>query len=143
MFKITAGKGFAVTLLNDWEVSVQWGPSNYCDNRWNKSNPFDKASKEYGWWESKTAEIRATDVNGKPWEFGDGDTVKGYCSVQEVLEFIDAVGKLPDREPLEVWERYWNGKADLEYAKYQASYYPDYVAGAIGVEPDVLRNDRG
>ena len=47
MFKITAGKGFAVTLLNDWEVSVQWGPSNYCDNRWNKSNPFDKSSKEY------------------------------------------------------------------------------------------------
>ena len=92
-------------------------------------------------------------MNGKPWEFGDGDTVKGYCSVQEVLEFIDAVGKLPDREPLEVWERYWNGKADLEYTKYQASYYPDYVAGdledfdhvaaSIGVEPDVLRNDSG
>ena len=73
MFKITAGKGFSIVLLNDWEVSVQWGPSNYCDNRWNKAIPYDKSEPEYGEWQSKTAELRALDVLGKPLEFSGGE----------------------------------------------------------------------
>ena len=147
MFKLTAGKGFSVVLLNDWEVSVQWGPGNYGDNRWNNALPYDKSEPEYGEWQSKTAEIRALDVLGKPWEFPDGQEVLGYCTVEQVLEFISAVSKLPDgttrkigsrrRKPLEAWERKWLGliASDLEDF--------DDVAASIGVEPDVLRNDGG
>ena len=109
MFKLTAGKGFSVVLLNDWEVSVQWGPGNYSDNRWNKAIPYDKSEPEYGEWQSKTAEIRALDAVGKPWEFPDGEEVLGYCTVEQVLEFISAVSELPDRKPLEAWERKWLG----------------------------------
>ena len=109
MFKLTEGQGFSIVLLNDWEVSVQWGPSNYCDNRWNKAIPYDKSEPEYGEWQSKTAEIRALDAVGKPWEFSDGEEVLGYCTVEQVLEFISAVSKLPDRKPLEDWEGKWLG----------------------------------
>ena len=138
MFKLTAGKGFSIVLLNDWEVSVQWGPGNFSDNRWNEAVPYDKSEPEYGEWQSKSAEIRALDVNGKPWEFPDGfKEVLGYCTVEQVLEFISAVSELPDRKPMEAWEWKWLGTiaSDLEDA--------DHVAASIGVEPDVLRNDGG
>jgi hypothetical protein len=32
MFKITHKKGFHITFENDYTVSVQFGPGNYCDN---------------------------------------------------------------------------------------------------------------
>ena len=140
MFKLTAGKGFSVVLLNDWEVSVQWGPGNYSDNRWNKAIPFDKSEPEYGEWQSKTAELRAFDVNGTPLEFPDGQEVLGYCTVEQVLEFISAVSKLPaglNRRPLEAWERKWLGTIASDLEDF------DDVATSIGVEPDVLRNDGG
>ena len=63
----------------------------------------------------------------------------GYCTVEQVLEFISAVSdtKLPDSKPLEAWERKWLGTVD----KYLEDF--DDVAASIGVEPDVLRNDSG
>ena len=33
MFKITTAKGFHVELPNGYTISVQFGPSNYCDNK--------------------------------------------------------------------------------------------------------------
>ena len=155
MFKLTAGKGFSVVLLNDWEVSVQWGPGNYSDNRWNEAIPYDKSEPEYGEWQSKTAEIRALDVLGKPWEFPDGQEVLGYCTVEQVLEFISAMseitkpsnrGELLGMElseahaksfrAMEAWNRKWLGTgddvpADLEstkaYKVLKASGYIDLV----------------
>jgi hypothetical protein len=148
MFKLTAGKGFSVVLPNDWEVSVQWGPGNHSDNRWNNAIPYDKSEPEYGEWQSKTAEIRALDVVGKPWEFPDGQEVLGYCTVEQVLEFISAVSKLPKvlthcscgtvhRRPVDAWERKWLGTVEKDLEDF------DHVAASIGVEPDVLRNDSG
>lgn len=134
MFKLTAGKGFSVVLLNDWEVSVQWGPGNYGDNRWNNALPYDKSEPEYGEWQSKTAEIRALDAVGKPWKFPDAQEVLGYCTVEQVLEFISAVSKLPDRKPLEAWTGKWLGTVtddDIEstdaYKVLKASGYIDLV----------------
>jgi len=129
MYKLTDGKGFSIVLLNNWEVSVQWGPGNYCDNRWNLSNPFEKSTPEYGQWVSKTAEIRALDVNGKPWEFPgrgngcDSEEVLGYCTVEQVLEFISAISELTTStvhmdfpeiqaksfKAMEAWNRKWFG----------------------------------
>jgi|TARA_R110002110_G_scaffold34960_2_gene118428 hypothetical protein len=140
MFKLTAGQGFSVVLPNDWEVSVQWGAGNYCDNRTGESNPFDKANPEYGKWQSRTAELRAIDVNGKPWEFPDGEEVLGYCTVEQALEFISAVAKVPDWKPTEAWERKWLG-IDLEntraYKVLKASGYIDLVE-----QPDLSSIDK-
>ncbi len=33
MFTITEGKGFCIKFDNGWEVSIQFGPFNYCQNR--------------------------------------------------------------------------------------------------------------
>ena len=34
MFMITMGKGFRIKFENDWSISVQWGPGNYCKNNY-------------------------------------------------------------------------------------------------------------
>lgn len=136
MFKLTEGQGFSIVLLNDWEVSVQWSAGNYCDNRTSAANPFDKSNPEYGKWQSRTAEIRAIDVDGKPLEFSDGEEVLGYCTVEQVLEFISAVSKLPDRKPLEAWEGKWLGTIASDLEDF------DHVAASIGIDSEVLRNNK-
>ena len=118
MFKLTHGKGFSITLPNNWEVSIQWGAGSYAGNRLDRSNPFDKTNPQYGMWESRTAEIMAwNQYTEEVIRFPTKQEVLGDCTVQQVLEFVSAIGKLlPEeysihdyraRAELEDWERKW------------------------------------
>lgn len=87
-FTICEGKGFQLKFSNGWTVSVQWGPMNYCENR---SSNFDFPSR--GPKESigcDSAEIAAWDSNDNWYQF-DHDTVKGWCTADEVADFISLI----------------------------------------------------
>ena len=91
MFKITAGKGFQVTFANGNTVSVQWGYGNYCDHHFGTvDGDFETQQRLYGERGSHTAEIAGLDADGE-WLHPDswGDDVKGYCTPEEVLEFMN------------------------------------------------------
>lgn len=74
--------GVHVKLPNNWTVSIQWGKSNYCSNR------FAKPSNS-----CQDAEIAAWDRNENCFNF-DSDDVKGYCDFSEVEEFISSISRL-------------------------------------------------
>ena len=52
-FSITSHKGFHLTFNNSWQISVQFGPGNYCERRESKYD--EPRSGEH--WESNNAEI--------------------------------------------------------------------------------------
>ena len=91
MFNITSHKGFHITFPNGWTVSVQWGPGNYCDARKSGLDAYD-APKRTDEWMSATAEIAAWDAKNNWYDFGN-DTVKGHCSPDEVLEFMNMISE--------------------------------------------------
>ena len=83
--------GFHMNFPNGWTASVQFGTHNYCSNYMKEENKLRKLN-------STTAEIAAfpTDKNfDQDWwtEFDDGEVVKGWCNVTEVLEFLNNVSK--------------------------------------------------
>jgi len=86
MFKITDRKGFHITFENGWTVSVQFGPGNYGGNYdfWSSETPNILPP-------SPTAEIAAWDASGKWHEFEEGDTVAGYRTPAQVLEFTNMI----------------------------------------------------
>lgn len=88
-FKITQNKGFQMTFENGWTISVQFGYGNYCDNY---NNYEFRANNTEMIVESTDAEIAIWDANGEWYNFG-SDTVKGYCSANEVAEWIEKVKK--------------------------------------------------
>ncbi len=67
--------GIFMKFKNGNEISIQWGFANYCSNRVETQE------------ETLTAEIMITDSNGHKHHFGD-DFVKGWCSADEVAEWI-------------------------------------------------------
>ena len=84
-FKSTRNKGFQMTFENGWTISVQFGYGNYCDNSrhpegWNFSKKQEVT-------ESSDAEIAIWGADGEWYNFG-SDTVKGYCSADEVATWI-------------------------------------------------------
>jgi hypothetical protein len=92
MFKVSQGKGFQMTFANGWTVSVQWGITNYCDH--NTARWTEGADAKVGALGSTTAEIAAWDAN-KVWhQFEDDDSVKGYCTPDEVAAFIAKISAL-------------------------------------------------
>jgi hypothetical protein len=85
-----------MTFENGWTISVQFGFGNYCSNR---NHPARMISgNHYGWYASKDveyfscpdAEIAIWNSFGEYYNFGH-DTVKGYCSTDEVAEWITKV----------------------------------------------------
>lgn len=86
MFKITRGTGFQMTFENGWTISVQFGYGNYCDNN-RHPDGFD-FGKNLDIVQSSDAEIAIWDSEGSWYNFGD-DTVKGYCSADEVATWIE------------------------------------------------------
>jgi len=88
MFKSTSNKGFSLTFENGWTISVQFGYGNYCDNH-RHPDGWD-FSKKQEVTQSSDAEIAIWDANGEWYNFG-SDTVKGYCSANEVAEWIEKV----------------------------------------------------
>ena len=98
MFVITQGSGFQLTLENGWTASVQFGAGNYASNR---NVAYDAARKE-DFWESKTAEIAAwygerEQDNSNWYDFGN-DQVKGWCTPDEVVQFLGMVAAFPPRK---------------------------------------------
>lgn len=88
MFKITQNKGFHMAFKNGWTVSVQFGPGNYGDN-YDRSF-YDKEPLE----PSRTAEIAAWDEENNWYRFDNGDTVQGYQTPEQVLEFMNKIKAL-------------------------------------------------
>jgi len=89
-FKSTNNKGFQMTFENGWTISVQFGWMNYCDNQ-NHPDGYQFSEKN-DIVESSDAEIAIWDNNGQWYNFN-YDTVKGYCSANEVAEWISKVSK--------------------------------------------------
>lgn len=92
MLKATQNKGFSLTFENGLTISVQFGTMNYCERKNNfsfyKSEMLDKQDII----ESKNAEIAIWDKNNNWFNFG-SDTVKGWCSSNEVAEWIEKISK--------------------------------------------------
>ena len=86
MLKITRGTGFQMTFENGWTISVQFGYGNYCDNN-RHPDGFD-FGKNKDIVQSYDAEIAIWN-NGTWYTFEDGDTVKGYCSADEVATWVE------------------------------------------------------
>jgi hypothetical protein len=94
--------GFHIMLENGWTVSVQFGTGNYCANRdlTGRVNPFtdtpainNSVNAEIAAW--PTEERRAgLSSNGDWYQFEEGDTVRGWQSPSQVLEFINLIAKL-------------------------------------------------
>ena len=113
MFRITDNKGFQMKLANGCTVSVQFGPGNYCEKRTAlPGGLFENVGAET--WESKTAEVAAWDDSGVDHNFDPrhvpapadafhdedkfsescrSNTVKGWLTVEQVLEFINDIAK--------------------------------------------------
>lgn len=71
----TVSSGFQIQFENGNTISVQFGLDNYCENR-EESKPT-----------CKNAEIAIWDIRNKWYDFGD-NTVKGWCSADEVAKWI-------------------------------------------------------
>ena len=90
MFASNRNKGFAMTFKNGWTISVQWGVGNYCDAGSAKAaKDYDEPTKRESW-TSETAEIAIWDKDNNWYNF-ERDTVKGYCTPDEVAEWISIV----------------------------------------------------
>ena len=87
-FAICEQKGFHVTFTNGWTVSVQFGRGNYSDNY---------EHKEYGGPvpNSATAEVAAWPNGGEMISLGDGDTVAGWQTPEQVLALMVDVAARP------------------------------------------------
>jgi hypothetical protein len=88
-----------MTFANGYTVSVQFGPSNYCEHY--SSFDYD-APRRDDFWESEDAEIAAWDRNGDWYTKDDwGDCVRGRVSSDYVAAFIEEVSKLSRPEAKE------------------------------------------
>lgn len=80
----TNGNGFHLSFENGWTVSVQWGDGTYSSDRETRGNFIP----------SKDAEVGAWDKDGNWWKFEE-DSVQGYKSAAEVVDFANMISKLP------------------------------------------------
>ena len=87
-FASTNNKGFQMTFENGWTISVQFGFGNYCCNRNHPDGLY--ASKKGAPFSCPDAEIAIWDSFGEYYNFGH-DIIKGYCSTDEVAEWIAKV----------------------------------------------------
>ena len=95
-FRITEGRGFHSTYATGWSISVQFGCFHYCSNKNNDlilnsrlGDPMkpDRDAAEKG---SATAEIALITPDSNLLNVGAwGDSVKGYCSPEEVLYYMN------------------------------------------------------
>jgi len=60
-FRITYGKGFGITFLNGWTISVQFGVGNYADNYEMHMDDWREANRLAGEQGSHTAECAVID----------------------------------------------------------------------------------
>lgn len=90
-FSITSGKGFHLTFENGYTISVQWGPGNYGDNYNDSIADFYTKEKKIlvGGYSSNEVEIAIIDPHGNLIPIENGETVKGWLKIDEVLKWIN------------------------------------------------------
>lgn len=81
MFKAHQNKGIQITFKNGWTISIQFSDKHYCNNK--------KTSQLIT--ESESAEIAIWDKNEEYYKFSDGGLCQGWCSPDEVAEWITKV----------------------------------------------------
>ena len=99
-FKITNHKGFRMGFENGFEMSVQWGPGNYCER---KDEDFDKPQEER-FWESRTAEIAIFDSKDDSMITLGKDNVDGWLTPDKVAKVITMVSLAKTKN--EITEKY-------------------------------------
>lgn len=91
--RITHGKGVHFAFANGITISIQIGGGNYSDNYHEPISRFER-DDHYSLPPSTTAEIALWGPDGEFTDI-DGDKVKGYVPVDDVLRFIEFVRSLP------------------------------------------------
>ena len=93
-FISTRNKGFRMHFSNGFEISVQWGPGNYCEKRWSKFEDQEKSI----FLESCSAEIAVFNTNEAKMVAEKGmislngdDVVSGWLSADQVAKAISVV----------------------------------------------------
>lgn len=86
-------RGFQLRFENGWTLSVQWGWGNYCQQYLRGMKMFQIGHQE-PIEESPDAEIAAWDRD-ENWLEHEGDTVQGYQTVAQVLEWVERVSQMP------------------------------------------------
>ena len=99
-FLATRNKGFRMTFENGFEISVQWGPGNYCER---KDEDFDKPQEER-FWESRTAEIAIFDSKDDSMITLGKDNVDGWLTPDKVAKVITMVSLAKTKN--EITEKY-------------------------------------
>ena len=99
-FQITNHKGFRMGFENGFEISVQWGPGNYCER---KDEDFDKPQEER-FWESRTAEIAIFDSKDDSMITLGKDNVDGWLTSDKVAKVIIMVSLAKTKN--EITEKY-------------------------------------
>ena len=99
-FQITNHKGFRMGFKNGFEISVQWGPGNYCER---KDEDFDKPQEER-FWESRTAEIAIFDSKDDSMITLGKDNVDGWLTPDKVAKVITMVSLAETKN--EITEKY-------------------------------------
>ena len=99
-FQITNHKGFRMGFENGFEISVQWGPGNYCER---KDEDFDKPQEER-FWESRTAEIAIFNSKDNSMITLGKDNVDGWLTPDKVAKVITIVSLAETKN--EITEKY-------------------------------------
>ena len=99
-FQITNHKGFRMGFDNGFEISVQWGPGNYCER---KDEDFDKPQEER-FWESRTAEIAIFDSKDDSMITLSENNVDGWLTPDKVAKVITMVSLAKTKN--EITEKY-------------------------------------
>lgn len=99
-FLATRNKGFRMGFDNGFEISVQWGPGNYCER---KDEDFDKPQEER-FWESRTAEIAIFDSKDDSMITLGKDNVDGWLTPDKVAKVITMVSLAETKN--EITEKY-------------------------------------
>ena len=99
-FQITNHKGFRMGFKNGFEISVQWGPGNYCER---KDEDFNKPQEER-FWESRTAEIAIFDSKDNSMITLGEDNVDGWLTSDKVAKVITMVSLAKTKN--EITEKY-------------------------------------
>ena len=99
-FQITNHKGFRMGFKNGFEISVQWGPGNYCAKR---DTDFGEP-KEQNFWESRNAEIAIFDSKDDSMITLGKDNVDGWLTPDKVAKVITMVSLAKTKN--EITEKY-------------------------------------
>lgn len=97
-FLVTRHHGVKFTFANGWGLSVQWGPGNYGSNYnliRDVASSWDLPRKSE-FWGADQAEVAPISPSGNLVPLpGEEDTVVGYCTPADVLEYMNHAAGLP------------------------------------------------